>query len=852
MLIFEDTNRKTRRSFLIKALALFVVIVLLSNMIAFTALADVPSFVGVNYADRLSSNLRASDVKWHWARVPMIRMGALSVLKGRDKKPAPNAWVSREEAITAIVRLMGRDEDAQKINAASGRKSGIGGKRANFSQWAYGYLEVAQQEGVITKNERQGMMWQGAALRQEVAAWTARALKLTPLYGRNQEISRFSDSNKISSDYCPYLSAAIQHKIISGDGNKIRPNDPMTRAELASVLDRVKYDFPSGYEVHQGKLLSSYPLKFVDEGTSSSCTVFEIEDLNGERFNLKAEDTILNGWERTHRDFIVLKNGEVLLSYALSPGDFIEYAVKDGEVVFAEVINVSGMQIRGELMSLDEQTNTVVIKGESGRVYEYSANQNVEVSIDGRPSNIFDLVEGQEVTAKVVGGMLRGLVASSGSEPGYIAKESLNIEGRVKSVEKDDDYYNITVSLPNGREESFAVGPHTRIIKANTTQDVRDLRIGDRIIAYFSVLDKGVADRIAVAKTSTAKNILKARISGGFSNSELIIEDINRFYYGSWIKEMASGKLAVSDGATAYYCGELIDIKQLYQNHKGDYIYILNKSDFGENQAEKIVVKSGDEYSVNGEIEEIRWSEGFIETGRVEGYFGQDTLTVVGRQICDAADIDDEEDVFLITNDEGDTNRVVAMIQTEFYDSDLQFYRGYIDEITNKELSIDEYNRLEGNKWSKTRDSHKYFDFKDDVYIIDAIGKAPKHVSLDDFKKDRFEQEYYNKYTYLVTKNDKVEGILILKDEVETPSISIGELALLKDNDLQIVLNNAKDYSGFRREWNNDLTSLELDMSKALLIKGDQFIKQNDLKLKDKLYIIRNNNEVLIGIVIEE
>ena len=75
----------------------------------------------------------------------------------------------------------------------------------------------------------------------------------------------------------------------------------------------------------------------------------------------------------------------------------------------------------------------------------------------------------------------------------------------------------------------------------------------------------------------------------------------------------------------------------------------------------------------------------------------------MGRQICDAADIDDEEDVFLITNDEGDTNRVVAMIQTEFYDSDLQFYRGYIDEITNKELSIDEYNRLEGNKWSKTK-----------------------------------------------------------------------------------------------------------------------------------------------------
>lgn len=818
-------------------------------------LADTTSFSGTSHANRLLSGLQFSDIAGHWARDSILKMAAMSVMQGNSGKFLPDDSVSREQALAAIIRLMGQDEEAGKLAATLKNTSVPGANNAagaaNASKWAAGYLQLALKQGIITKEEMQSLDLRRPAMRQEVAAWAVRAMKLSPLYGIQQDLmAGFKDSGQIEAEYLPYLAAAVKNGILSGSGGLLRPRDTMSRGELASFLDRIKGSFPTGPAFHRGTVLSSYTVDVRDKNAVKKIKVFEIKDSDGRRFNLQAESAVSNGWENTGKDFIVIKGGRPSLSSVLEKDNYIEYAVKNGEVLYAQVIPVSRNTVTGELSSIDINGNRIAIRDKDGRLTYYSVAAFVEVNIDGRPAGLKDLVEGFEITAYIENGIVGKLTAESGSEPGYIASGSRRVEGKVESVKKNRDNYILTLNLADGSRQTLTLTPYTSLVKNGMPVAAEDLKPGDRVLAYLSSIDGDVPDRVAVAAVTRWGGILKGKLSRSLGD-ELVLEDVSRFYFGTWLKEAGIASIPVSSEPVIYYKGDVVDKNKLLENFRGQYAYIVTGAGFGRNEAEKIIIKSGDEYLANGEIDEIKWSSGFIEIGGVQAFLADDTAILKSGEFGSPSDIDEDMDVFLVTNRENGNNRAVLVYQPEFYPVNMKIFRGKIDEISRDKLAVDHYSKLENNRWSSKKSSSIDFTLGDYPRIIDATEKTPRLLSKDEFIAERFTGKYDNDYVYVVTIDDRMQGLVILGDEPDAENISIGEVASAPFNGAWITLNNKKDYSAFKEEWNTSVDTMAVNASAALVIKKGELVDKEELSPSDMLYMIRDNNVLLIGVVLE-
>jgi hypothetical protein len=818
--------------------------------------AQIPEFIGVPQAASLLSSMSFKEIQNHWARVPLIRSIGLGIFRGRDGKLLPDSRVSREEVLAVITRLMGKDDEAQKLgyngmqtspNISAARGSV---KNPNASGWAYGYLEFASREGIVTKEEAETIDWQKAALREEAAAWISKAMRLSPLFGESQSIvAKFTDSNKISNDYLPHFASAVKKGILSGSAGRVRPKDEMTRGELAAVVDRIRGDIPGGFLFYRGIVISTYSVNVREAGTSGSYSIFEVKNADGMRYDLKTESIIFNGWEKTENDFIVIRGNSIGLSGMLRQGDYIEYAVRDGRVYFASVIPSSSSAITGKLVSISESDGQVLLKlGDS--ISQYKLEGHVEVAVDDRPAKLADLVFGFDVTVYLENGRVRHISAKSDREPGYIQPGSRRLEGMVRSVKERHPNYEVILILADGSKKSFIISPYTAVVKNSGQIRAGEIKPGYSVMAYFDSHMNDTAEKVAVADMSKVKNILKGRVVRSLGN-ELLLEDVQRYYFGSWIRHSGSLKVPVSAGASVYFRGERLDMHQLGESHLRDYVYILTKDDFGQEAGESIVIKSGDEYLANGEIDQLKWSEMLIEVGGIEAVIKDETVIVAENETADVSTIDEDREVFLITNKSGEVNNAVAVVQPEYYGVDMEIYKGRIDEIYRNGFSICRYGYLENHKWSKVRQTSIDFSFGDYVYIIDATGSQMQVISPEDFIVDRFIHEYYGKNVYMIVKNDKAEGILILDGEADNEIISIGEMVSAGVDTQSKLLKNKKDYSTFRKMWNVTTDDMQVDISRALVVKDGQFIDVEDIKSSDTLYIIRDNQIVLVCIVLK-
>lgn len=100
--------------------------------------------------------------------------------------------------------------------------------------WAYNALDWAVENGVMTGTSEDTMSPDGFLTRAQMATMIDR------LYGayKGADISAFTDV-AMGSWYYDYIAQAVQMGTLAGyDGNIMRPNDHITRAQLATILAR--------------------------------------------------------------------------------------------------------------------------------------------------------------------------------------------------------------------------------------------------------------------------------------------------------------------------------------------------------------------------------------------------------------------------------------------------------------------------------------------------------------------------------------------------------------------------------------------------------------------------------------
>lgn len=279
-----------------------------------------------------------------WAEEYIGKMQSKEVIKGYgDGTFKPNAPVTRLEAIVMAVRLMGLEDEAK----AKSPDTKLHFKDASqIPTWGKGHVIVALENGLFNVTE-DNIQPNKPASRVWIVHLLVKALGLEQeALSQMTNIPDFNDVNQIPAGSIGYVNIAIENGLITGYGdNTIKPNQNVTRGEMAAFLDRTNDGLleQSGAITVQGIITGiSFNEKNVTEvvygSTNGSITIktFAKDELT---HSISAELLV-----QYHKRFIRADQ--------LRENDIVTLIVQDGVVLEANLIDQEKVNIASNLLEL--------------------------------------------------------------------------------------------------------------------------------------------------------------------------------------------------------------------------------------------------------------------------------------------------------------------------------------------------------------------------------------------------------------------------------------------------------------------------------------------------------------------
>ncbi|MGG4446999.1 S-layer homology domain-containing protein [Brevibacillus porteri] len=206
-----------------RALAVFLSVLMFLTIIPVVGAASTPSF---------------SDVpRSHWAYKEITEMAAKGIIKGYDNGTfRPNNEVTRAEFAKIMIAAADVDINKRYVDQTF--------KDVPRHHWAFLYVEYAKP---YLTGYKSGSTYtykpDQAAVREDIAVALVRLLGYDQKYKADlNQLKKFRDYDDISSALRPYIAIAIQTDLMKGYNGNFRPQDPITRAEAASLLYRAILD----------------------------------------------------------------------------------------------------------------------------------------------------------------------------------------------------------------------------------------------------------------------------------------------------------------------------------------------------------------------------------------------------------------------------------------------------------------------------------------------------------------------------------------------------------------------------------------------------------------------------------
>ncbi|MGF7030262.1 hypothetical protein J2T17_001167 [Paenibacillus mucilaginosus] len=282
--------------------------------------ANVKASKDVNVNIKLSfDDLQGADVEW--AQRYIASLASKQVFEGyEDGTFQPRKTITRIEAITAAVRLMGlRDQaesDAAKTADLNFKDSD---KLEEKYPWAVGYVSVALQNDLFSETDTM-VQPEKEADRLWATTLLVKALKL-----QNEAKSKmnaklpYKDASQIPAGSVGYVAVAIEKNLIDGyEDNTFRPNKPVTRAELAALLDRTGTQLPDQASV-KGTLTAGVSNNLLNVKLSNNTTV-----------NIELDSNAF-----------IFRNGSRAASSELRAGDELLVRTYNSKAIYVEVTKLA-------------------------------------------------------------------------------------------------------------------------------------------------------------------------------------------------------------------------------------------------------------------------------------------------------------------------------------------------------------------------------------------------------------------------------------------------------------------------------------------------------------------------------
>jgi len=276
---------------------------------------------------KVTINLHFKDeADMKWATESIIRLASKGVFNGyEDGSFKPSQKISRIETLVAAVRLMGLKEEAES-EAAKNTELNF----KDFDQlkkkypWAVGYVAVALKNDLFIETE-DSIQPEKAATRLWSATILVKALKLEEeAKAKSSTKLTFKDARQIPAGSVGYVAVALEKGIVTGyNDNTFRPNQPVTRAELAALLDRTDTQMP-------------------DKDAQAITGTLKAAAANGSIVVTKADKT--EAVLTLDPNVFIFRNDKKAAVADLKAGDEVLVRTFQGKVIFIEVTKLAPTQ----------------------------------------------------------------------------------------------------------------------------------------------------------------------------------------------------------------------------------------------------------------------------------------------------------------------------------------------------------------------------------------------------------------------------------------------------------------------------------------------------------------------------
>lgn len=223
-----------------KVIALLLVAIMTMSFLMPVVLADPNKIPPGHFKGKAYWKVSFPDIDetLEWAQLAIDRLYAKGIFTGYPGgifKPRNN--VTHMEAIIMSLRVMGWEREVKNTKIIPQDL-----EKLNLS-WneGYYYVALAVQKGLIKPEELRNFNPNAPAKRYEIARYIVRAI------GKEEEAQKhmdeklsFKDVNAIPEDVIGYVYIMVDLELMVGDSNnKFKPQEPITRAEMAVMLNRL-------------------------------------------------------------------------------------------------------------------------------------------------------------------------------------------------------------------------------------------------------------------------------------------------------------------------------------------------------------------------------------------------------------------------------------------------------------------------------------------------------------------------------------------------------------------------------------------------------------------------------------
>ncbi len=447
-----------------------------------------------------AANLKFKDLsasKYDWVRPYIEKMTLMGFVKGiSDTEYAPDASVTRAQVVTMLIRLMGLE------GAAAGKQLPASFPKPNsVPSWAKEYVALAVEKGIISGSDLKDFRAEDAAKRYEVAVFAVKALGFSD-EAENKKTTKliFSDIYDIPLDDSwawAYVEVAAEKGIMQGfPGGVFKPNDKITRAQMAKMLDNLLKLVPTD-------VLISGSVQDVDTIALPSITVKKSDGTYAtysvsDSASIYKEDQSGNLQKKSIND---IKTGEIV-NILLD---------KNNAAIYVESVSdkstppSTGSTVNGIIAEIDTDRKLITVKNEDTSKNEtYTMSSDASIIRDGKAVGLSELRVNDAAQISISDSKIIKIVAQS------IQTEA---KGTISDITLTSKNPIITLIDDLGQKTSCEIDEDVVIRRNNRSAGLKDLKMGD--YATLS-LRSGRAVQI------TAKSV-KRDISG--TVKEIVLSD---------------------------------------------------------------------------------------------------------------------------------------------------------------------------------------------------------------------------------------------------------------------------------------------------------------------------------------